>query len=86
MNLKRAEIKGRVTKVVEVAGAGVNADRLASLLASELDGEFDAAAYDAKMAALFGDDYYGQVRSHCAHVVCSCVLDAASPNSVHVDA
>lgn len=38
----------------------VDFDKLATLFADELEKDFDPAAYDAKMAALFGDEYYGE--------------------------
>jgi hypothetical protein len=44
----------------------VNFDALATAFADELDKDFDPAAYDAKMAALFGDDYYGDVEQEAA--------------------
>lgn len=59
MNLKRAEAKARMKQVRAIAGNGVDMERLAAVLGDELDADFDPATYDAKMAQIFGDDYFG---------------------------
>lgn len=60
MNLKRDELASRVGRIQEIAG--VDATRIAAALggADALDADFDPAAHDAAMAALFGDDFYGE--------------------------
>lgn len=60
MNLKRGQLKGRMSKIREVAGDGLDFDTLARVLGDDLDADFDPAEHDKRMAALFGDEYYGQ--------------------------
>ncbi len=55
MNLKRGELRKQAGAIAAVAGE-VPAEELEALL----EGDWDPAAHDARMAALFGDTYYGQ--------------------------
>ncbi|KAA0168802.1 hypothetical protein FNF28_02349 [Cafeteria roenbergensis] len=57
MNLRRAEMKGRLETIKHMAGDEVALARLAS--AVDLEGDFDPDAHDKQMQALFGDEYYG---------------------------
>jgi protein KRI1 len=59
MNLKRAEIKSRISKIRDVAGADMDMARLAEVVGDDLDGDFDPEAHDRMMSQLFGDEYYG---------------------------
>lgn len=54
-NLKKKEIDDKLQQIRSVAG-----DAALALGADELDADFDAAAYDARMGAAFGDEsgYY----------------------------
>lgn len=78
MNLKRTELRKQMEKIQGVAGNGVDEAALASALMDELDADFDPAAYDAKMAALFGDTYYGKEETEAAPVAAAPPRDAAA--------
>lgn len=59
MNLKRAEIKSRISKIRDVAGEDMDMAKLAEVVGDDLDGDFDPEAHDRMMSQLFGDEYYG---------------------------
>jgi len=54
-NLKKGEILDRLRTIEKVSGGASNA-----LSEVDLTGEFDPDAFDARMAQLYGDDYYAQ--------------------------
>ena len=60
VNVRRAELKAQMKRIRDIAGDGVDMDTLAAVFGNDLDADFDPAAHDAKMAALFGDEYYAE--------------------------
>jgi len=68
MNLKRAEIKSRISKIRDVAGEDMDMARLSEVMGDELDGDFDPEAHDRMMSQLFGDDYYGNAEPEDAAI------------------
>ena len=56
-NLKRQEIEARLREIEEATGTKGLLAR-AGLTSADLDGDFDMAAFDAKMQAAFNDDFY----------------------------
>ncbi|XWS57254.1 hypothetical protein CRYUN_Cryun09bG0158500 [Craigia yunnanensis] len=55
-NLKKEEIKGRVKKVMEIAG--IKKDEKCPFSAKDLEEEFDPEEYDKMMRAVFDEKYY----------------------------
>ena len=55
-NLKKVELEAQIAKVAAESGGG-------ALTAATLEDDFDPEAYDAQMAAAFGDDYYGDAEA-----------------------
>ncbi|KAF0693472.1 Aste57867_15569 [Aphanomyces stellatus] len=53
-NLKSAEIQAKLDKVTALMGDG------SKLTAADIDGEFDPAEHDRRMAEVFDDEYYGE--------------------------
>lgn len=58
--LKRGQIEALAKKVALLSGDSAAAERVASIMKDEANdaSSFDEAEHDAKMAALFDDDYY----------------------------
>ena len=50
--MKLDELKSQMAQVREAAGAEIE------MAPEDVDGDFDPAAHDARMAAMFNDDYY----------------------------
>ena len=55
-NLKREQIQAQLSRIDSVAGG---ADAKSMALRAALEGDFDPATFDSKMAETFGDEYYG---------------------------
>lgn len=60
INLKRAELKSRMSRIKDIAGNGVDLGKLADVFGDNLDKDFDPDEYDKQMNALFNDDYYAE--------------------------
>lgn len=68
MNLKRAELKSRMTKIREIGGKDLDMNTLASVLGDALEADFDPDKHDEIMAKLYGEDYYGRQEEELAHL------------------